>query len=70
MSLKLEFSSMSKAGPRNEGYVPMAERSDDWIGRQLRRIYRDVMEEPLPDNLADLLERIDMRTDVGGSTSG
>jgi hypothetical protein len=56
---------MAKPGPRSGGYGPLTPRPDDWIGRQLRRIYRDVMEEPLPDDLAELLERIDASPDDG-----
>jgi hypothetical protein len=69
MSLKLEFATMSKAGPRSDGFGPLAPRPDDWIGRQLRRIYRDVMEEPLPEDLTELLERLDAPRDNDLPTS-
>lgn len=33
--------------------------STDWIGDGLRQLYRQVVDEPLPDSLASLLERLD-----------
>lgn len=33
--------------------------STDWIGDGLRQLYRQVIDEPLPDALASLLERLD-----------
>lgn len=47
-----------RSGPIPRGVV----RGEDWIGRQLRRVYRDVMEEPIPDKFADLLKQIAERT--------
>ena len=32
---------------------------EDWIGRQLRRVFDDALHEPLPDDIMSLLERID-----------
>ena len=32
---------------------------EDWIGRQLRRVFDDALSEPLPDDIMSLLERID-----------
>jgi hypothetical protein len=32
---------------------------EDWIGRQLRRVFDDALNEPLPDDIMSLLERID-----------
>lgn len=33
-------------------------RGEDWIGRQLRRVYKDVLDEPIPDQFASLLTQI------------
>lgn len=33
--------------------------STDWIGDGLRQLYRQVVDEPLPEALASLLERLD-----------
>jgi hypothetical protein len=45
------------------GPVPPAASSagnkEDWIGRQLRRVFDDALSEPLPDDIMSLLERID-----------
>ena len=35
------------------------EGKEDWIGRQLRRVFDDALNEPLPDDIMSLLERID-----------
>lgn len=29
------------------------------LGRSLRRVYQDVVQEPVPDELADLMRRLD-----------
>jgi hypothetical protein len=34
-------------------------RKDDWVGRQLRRVYDDALSEPIPDDLMSLLQQID-----------
>ncbi|HKQ45630.1 MAG TPA: NepR family anti-sigma factor [Rhizomicrobium sp.] len=36
------------------------------IGRELRRMYDDVAQEPVPDELMDLLRQIDESTEKGG----
>ena len=33
------------------------------IGRELRRMYDDVAQEPVPDDFLDLLQRIDQATE-------
>lgn len=43
---------MSAASPARRG-------KEDWIGRQLRRVFDDALNEPLPDDIMSLLERID-----------
>lgn len=35
------------------------DRKEDWIGRQLRRVFDDTLSEPLPDDIMSLLDRID-----------
>lgn len=32
---------------------------EDWIGRQLRRVFDNALNEPLPDDIMSLLDRID-----------
>ncbi len=32
---------------------------EDWIGRQLRRVYDEAASEPLPDDLRLLLDQLD-----------
>jgi hypothetical protein len=36
------------------------------IGRELRRMYDDVAQEPVPDDFMDLLRQIDEATDPSG----
>lgn len=36
------------------------------IGRELRRMYDDVAQEPVPDELMDLLRQIDESAEKGG----
>jgi hypothetical protein len=39
----------------------------DWIGRSLRRMYLDVLQEPVPQDWMDLLKRLENREDGGRS---
>lgn len=41
---------------------------EDWIGRQLRRVFDDALSEPLPDDIMSLLERIDEEPPANGGT--
>ena len=56
---------MSQDDKERKGLVvpaPPAEdrkHKEDWIGRQLRRVFDDALSEPLPDDIMSLLERID-----------
>lgn len=38
---------------------PLELKKEDWVGRQLRRVYDDAVNEPLPDELLALLQQID-----------
>jgi len=38
--------------------APGRDSKEDWIGRQLRRVFDDALNEPLPDDIMSLLERI------------
>jgi hypothetical protein len=38
------------------------------IGRELRRIYDDVAQEPVPDDFLDLLRKMDKREPEGGTS--
>jgi hypothetical protein len=40
------------------------------IGRELRRIYDGVVNEPIPEEFLDLLKKIDEPGDAGGKPSG
>ena len=46
----------SPSAPMN---APPRDGKEDWIGRQLRRVFDDALNEPLPDDIMSLLERID-----------
>jgi len=35
------------------------EEKEDWIGRQLRRVFDNALNEPLPNDIMSLLNRID-----------
>ena len=39
------------------------------IGRELRRMYDDIVQEPIPDELMDILRRIDGVDDTGAKSS-
>ena len=43
---------------------------EDWIGRQLRRVFDDALKEPLPDDIMSLLERIDDAPEEPGNGKG
>jgi hypothetical protein len=46
----------------NPGQKPKLRRppsSQDWLGEQLRDLYGSYTEEPLPDDLKSLLDRLD-----------
>lgn len=46
-------------------------KKEDWIGRQLRRVFDDALSEPLPDDIMSLLERLDDEaTDPSKSKTG
>jgi hypothetical protein len=47
-----EFRS-APAGVNSQG------EKEDWIGRQLRRVFDNSLSEPLPDDIMSLLDRID-----------
>jgi hypothetical protein len=40
-------------------------KKEDWIGRQLRRVFDDSLGEPLPDDLLSLLEQIEDGSKAG-----
>lgn len=40
--------------------TPEDER-EKWIGRQLRKIYDETLNEPIPDRFLDLLKQIDSK---------
>lgn len=54
---------LNSAMPGGEPPAKVTEmRKEDWIGRQLRRVFDDALAEPLPDDIMSLLENIDADT--------
>ncbi len=47
------------SSPSGQMSSPPRDGKEDWIGRQLRRVFDDALNEPLPDDIMSLLERID-----------
>jgi hypothetical protein len=47
------FRSASSPEPSTQG------EKEDWIGRQLRRVFDSALSEPLPDDIMSLLERLE-----------
>jgi hypothetical protein len=35
--------------------------TEHWLGRSLRRMYDDALQEPIPESLRDLLEELERR---------
>ena len=52
-----------RQGPDNRRMIRARQRA---IGRELRRFYDGVAEEPVPDDFLDLLKQIDANTDKDG----
>ncbi|MFP3422450.1 NepR family anti-sigma factor, partial [Bacillus sp. SIMBA_161] len=50
--------SVTRPAPADGGGEPEADDSD-WLGGELRRLYRTVASEPVPDQILDLLDRLD-----------
>lgn len=40
---------------------PSGNLQEHWLGRSLRRMYDDALQEPMPDSLRDLLEELARR---------
>lgn len=49
-----------RRGPKE--FSPTGKRGDDFITRNLRRVYEEVAAEPLPDDLMALLNQLDEPT--------
>ncbi len=69
----LNMSKDSQDSPRSAAVVRKPFRQSnrskgrqDLIGRELRRLFSDVVNEPLPDAFQDLLKQIDEDQDTGG----
>lgn len=43
---------------------------DQWVARQLHKVYDEVLSEPVPDELLRLVERFDARSGAGGAGTG
>ncbi|MEQ8964567.1 MAG: NepR family anti-sigma factor [Azospirillaceae bacterium] len=50
--------SVTRPAPADAGGEPEADDSD-WLGGELRRLYRTVASEPVPEQLLGLLDRLD-----------
>ncbi|WP_201402254.1 NepR family anti-sigma factor [Kaistia sp. 32K] len=48
-----ELRTTPSPGPSTQG------EKEDWIGRQLRRVFDSALSEPLPDDIMSLLDRLD-----------
>jgi hypothetical protein len=48
------------AGGTLDGHS-MPNLHEHWLGRSLRRMYDDALQEPIPDGLRDLLEELERR---------
>lgn len=48
---------MRTSSQRHTSEPTVSERSD-WIGQQLRKIYDEAVNEPIPDRLKALLEKL------------
>ena len=50
-----------------DGRVPENTGFDRWLNRQLHKIYDPILDETIPDDINDLLERFERRDgDEGG----
>ena len=47
-----EFGSERTADPRRRG---------DWLGRGLKKLYQDTLNDPIPDSFLNLLEELDRK---------
>jgi hypothetical protein len=54
-------------GAANRARQGFAGDAGDAIGARLRQYYKSVEQEPIPDNLLDLLEKLDQVERSGGS---
>lgn len=76
MAKGFRMSNSPKGGGKNQPATPESKRSDrrspsrqDWLGDQLRDLYGAYAEEPLPDELQSLLDRLD-NSKPGGHGKG
>ena len=60
----MELTRGSASGDREK--IAAARARQRAIGRELRRMYDDVVQEQVPDEFMDLLRKIDDSTDKGG----
>jgi hypothetical protein len=51
------------AGSRSTEASASVSAFDRWLKRQLRRIYREGLDEPTPDHLQDLVEQFPSRSE-------
>ncbi len=54
---------MQAAGQIKERRGARETGKEDWIGRQLRRVYDEAAAEPIPDDLRLLLDQLDQPSD-------
>ena len=51
----------SKDEDEKDGRVPEDAGFDRWLNRQLHKIYDPILDETIPDDINDLLERFERR---------
>lgn len=66
MAKGFRMSNSSKGAGKSQPAIPESKRSDrrptsrqDWLGDQLRDLYGAYAEEPLPDEIQSLLDRLE-----------
>lgn len=50
---------------RQSSQSPSVEEKADWIGRQLREVYDETVNEPIPDRLQELLRKLERNEGEG-----
>lgn len=62
---------MSKKQSTSKQMAPDTDQAfDQWVARQLHKVYDEVLSEPVPDELLRLVERFDARSDASEPVDG
>ncbi|MGD9802248.1 MAG: NepR family anti-sigma factor [Hyphomicrobiaceae bacterium] len=54
----VESEAANKATPNEDGHVLLPREAQGRIGQHLRRVYGEILSEPLPDKFAQLLDNL------------